>query len=75
MLDQIKSLRSAARSVLGRSTSLGGDNDYTDLYGARGRFLTSVHSQQKCQVCGAKVTAIKTGGRTAYVCPACQPTS
>jgi formamidopyrimidine-DNA glycosylase len=71
--EEIEALCKEGRGVLERAVSLGGDNDYTDLYGARGRSFTMVHSQSICQRCQAPVQQIKTGGRTTYFCPSCQP--
>lgn len=32
-----------------------------------------VYKQERCQDCGAPVTVVQVGGRTAYVCPVEQP--
>jgi formamidopyrimidine-DNA glycosylase len=71
--EDVERLTREVRTLLLESVSLGGDNDYTDLYGARGRFSTRVHNQASCQYCGATVQQTKTGGRTTYFCPDCQP--
>ncbi|MEA2642635.1 MAG: formamidopyrimidine-DNA glycosylase, partial [Chloroflexota bacterium] len=71
--DEILRVVNAAREVLERSVSMGGDNDYTDLFGAPGCFSTTVHSQAVCQDCGGVVRQVKGGGRTTYYCESCQP--
>jgi len=71
--EEIERIVTESRKVLLESVSLGGDNDYTDLYGARGRFSTRVHNQSGCWYCGSCVEQTKVGGRTTYFCPACQP--
>jgi formamidopyrimidine-DNA glycosylase len=71
--EEIARLHASTRAVLEKSVSLGGDNDYTDLFGVQGRFSTSIHSQERCTTCGRAVETIKTGGRTTYLCPVCQP--
>jgi formamidopyrimidine-DNA glycosylase len=71
--EEVARLHGATRDVLEKSVLLGGDHEYTDLFGVQGRFSTSIHSQERCTVCGHAVETIKTGGRTTYVCPECQP--
>jgi formamidopyrimidine-DNA glycosylase len=73
--EEIKRLHAGTQAVLEKAISLGGDNEYTDLFGVRGRSSTAVHSHDQCTVCGTPVEQIKGGGRTTYVCPACQPLS
>ncbi len=70
---EIARLRESTRTVLQRAADLGGDNEYTDLFGAQGRSGTAIHSQEKCTVCGGDVQQIRASGRTSYFCPTCQP--
>ncbi len=71
--DETARLHRSAREVLERAASLGGDNEYTDLFGVQGRSGTAIHSQERCAVCGGAVEQIRAGGRTTYFCPTCQP--
>jgi len=71
--EEIARIVTESQKFLTESVSLGGDNDYTDLYGVRGRFSTRVHNQSGCWYCGSCVEQTKVGGRTTYFCPACQP--
>jgi formamidopyrimidine-DNA glycosylase len=71
--DDTARLRESARDVLERAASLGGDNEYTDLFGVQGRSSTAIHSQQTCAKCDGTVEQIRSGGRTSYVCLTCQP--
>ncbi len=71
--EEVEQLRQSTVEVLERAASLGGDNEYTDLFGVRGRSGTAIHSQERCARCGSPVTQIRAGGRTTYFCPSCQP--
>jgi formamidopyrimidine-DNA glycosylase len=71
--EEIERLHAGTHRVLEQAISLGGDNEYTDLFGVQGRSSTAIHSHDTCTVCGTPVEQIKGGGRTTYVCPACQP--
>ncbi len=71
--DEIARLHRSTREVLERAASLGGDNEYTDLFGVQGRSSTAIHSQERCAECGSAVEQIRAGGRTTYFCPKCQP--
>jgi formamidopyrimidine-DNA glycosylase len=73
--DEVARLHAGTRAVLEKAISLGGDNEYTDLFGVQGRSSTAVHSHSQCTVCGTPVEQIKGGGRTTYVCLVCQPLS
>lgn len=60
-------------AVLHRGTTL---RDYVDGEGNPGGFqsLLAVHGREgePCTKCGKKIIRLKTGGRSAFVCPACQ---
>jgi formamidopyrimidine-DNA glycosylase len=69
----------AMRSVLqeavaGRGTTL---RDYVDGEGNPGSFQSqlAVHGREgePCPECGKEIIRLKTGGRSSFVCPGCQP--
>ncbi len=47
---------------------------YLDAHGQKGGYVKyhKVYHKEKCSRCGAKITKIKIGGRSAHYCPNCQ---
>jgi formamidopyrimidine-DNA glycosylase len=72
--DQWKRWHRATRSVLRRGIRAGGEPEFIDAIGRRGRFRLAVYGRggQPCRVCGAKIATGRVGGRPAFWCPRCQ---
>lgn len=75
---QLQALYRALQEVLKRGLERGGTSisDFRNIEGQRGTYdlVRKVYRRegQKCFRCGAKITRIKIGGRSAYFCPQCQ---
>lgn len=74
--ENIKDLISNTRSILKKAIKAGGTTirSYTSSLGVSGRFQQklSVHTMEKCKVCGSEIKKIVIGGRGTYYCPKCQ---
>lgn len=64
----------ATRSVLRRAIRAGGEPEFIDAAGRKGRFRLAVYGRggQPCRVCGTPIVAGKVGGRPAFYCRRCQ---
>jgi len=64
----------ATRTVLRRAVRAGGEPEFPDATGRRGRFALAVYNRagQPCRTCGAKIAAGRVAGRPAFYCPKCQ---
>lgn len=64
----------AVRSVLRRGIRAGGEPEFQDAAGRKGRFRLAVYGRggQPCRVCGTPIRTGKVGGRPAFFCPRCQ---
>jgi formamidopyrimidine-DNA glycosylase len=64
----------ATRTVLRRAVRAGGEPQFQDVTGRRGRFALAVYDRagQPCRVCGAKIVEGRVAGRPAFYCPRCQ---
>ena len=64
----------ATRSVLQRGIRAGGEPEFLDATGRKGRFRLAVYGRtgQPCRVCGTLIRSGKVGGRPAFFCPNCQ---
>jgi len=64
----------ASRSVLRRGIRAGGEPEFIDALGRKGRFRLAVYGRggQPCRVCGSKIATGRVGGRPAFWCPRCQ---
>lgn len=71
---QWKVLHRAMRSVLGRGVRAGGEPEFIDAAGRKGRSRLAVYGRggQPCRVCGTKIVAGKVGGRPSFYCSRCQ---
>ncbi len=71
---QWKALHRATRSVLQRAIRAGGEPEFIDATGRKGRFRLAVYGRggQPCRVCGTKIVEGKVGGRPSFHCPRCQ---
>jgi formamidopyrimidine-DNA glycosylase len=71
--EELARLYEALRAVLEGAIAAGGEPDWRDLQGQPGRYRMLVHAAGRCGECGGPVETITIGGRTGYLCPACQP--
>jgi formamidopyrimidine-DNA glycosylase len=57
-----------------RGTALA-DEGWRDLYGTLGdgSSILQVHGRTHCRSCASPVNRVKIAGRSAYICPTCQP--
>ncbi len=69
-----KALHRATRSVLQRAIRAGGEPEFIDAAGRKGRFRLAVYGRggEPCRVCGTKIVEGRVGGRPAFHCPKCQ---
>ena len=69
-------LISQTRKILNKAIKAGGTTirSYTSSLGVTGRFQLSlsVHTMEKCKVCGSDIRKIAVGGRGTYYCEKCQ---
>jgi formamidopyrimidine-DNA glycosylase len=72
--DAWRRLHRATRSTLRRGIRSGGEPEFIDAIGRRGRFRLAVYGRrgQPCRVCGTKIASGRVGGRPAFWCPRCQ---
>lgn len=72
--DSWRRLYRATRSVLRRAVRAGGEPDFRDATGRRGRYRLAVYGRggQPCPVCGTRIVSTRVGGRPAFYCPRCQ---
>ena len=65
----------AMKEVLNARLCAGGKNNWTNLYGDKGRYIPVMGPNMKernCSQCGAKIEKISHGGGQVYFCPNCQ---
>lgn len=64
----------ATRSVLRRGIRAGGEPDFVDAAGRKGRYRLAVYGRggQPCRACRTPIAVGRVGGRPAYWCPRCQ---
>jgi formamidopyrimidine-DNA glycosylase len=64
----------STRSVLRRGVRAGGEPEFTDAAGRRGRYRLAVYGRggQPCRVCGSRIATGRVGGRPIAYCPSCQ---
>ncbi|HEY8419262.1 MAG TPA: DNA-formamidopyrimidine glycosylase family protein [Clostridia bacterium] len=75
--DDTLRLYNSIKDILNLSRKKGAFSYESDFFGQKGGytmddFLVGYKENQPCPVCFEKIVAIKTGGTTAYICPACQ---
>jgi formamidopyrimidine-DNA glycosylase len=68
--DEWKQLYRATRSVLARGIRAGGEPEFIDADGRKGRFPLAVYGRggEPCPVCGRPIKAGKVAGRPAFYC-------
>ncbi len=72
---QLDALYSAIKGLVEERLSLGGKDEFVDLFGKPGRYAPRMGPNMKgkaCPRCGAKVEKIAHGGGQVYLCPGCQ---
>lgn len=73
---KIEEIVENSKIVLNRAIELGGTTikSFTSSHSISGRFQNEllVHTKEICPKCSRKITKIKVGGRTSYVCEECQ---
>jgi formamidopyrimidine-DNA glycosylase len=64
----------STRSVLNRAVRAGGEPEFTDARGRKGRCRLAVYGRggQACRVCGTTIASGRVGGRPVSYCPTCQ---
>ncbi len=70
-----RSLFDAIQFVVKERIKAGGKNQFIDLYGKRGGYLSAMGSNRKgqtCTACGTNVERLSLGGGQVYYCPKCQ---
>jgi len=61
--------------VVEKRIRLGGKDQFLDLYGKQGHYVTAIGPNMKdqtCPVCGNTIEKLSTGGGVTYFCPKCQ---
>jgi formamidopyrimidine-DNA glycosylase len=70
---QLSSLSAATRRVLRVAIDKGAGTQDVEKRLPRGYLLPHRRDGARCPRCGGQVRALKIAGRTAYICPRCQP--
>lgn len=70
----LRTLFRKTRQVLGKAIRAGGEPDFADAFGRRGRYRLMVYGRagQPCPRCGGKIRDGRLGGRPTFYCPSCQ---
>jgi formamidopyrimidine-DNA glycosylase len=71
---ELRTLYRKMRQVLGKAVRAGGEPDFGDALGRRGRYRLMVYGRvsQPCLACGARIRGGRLGGRPTFYCPSCQ---
>ncbi len=73
--DEKSSLYRAIKALVEDRIRLGGKEQFVDLYGKRGQYISAMGSDRKgqeCGICGLRIEKINLGGGQVYLCPGCQ---
>jgi formamidopyrimidine-DNA glycosylase len=64
----------STRGVLRRGIRAGGEPEFVDAAGRKGRYRLMVYGRggQPCRKCGTRIATGRVGGRPAFWCPRCQ---
>jgi formamidopyrimidine-DNA glycosylase len=67
-------LHRSTRAVLRRGIRAGGEPEFIDADGRKGRFRLMVYGRggEPCRACGTRIATGRVGGRPAFWCPTCQ---
>ena len=76
--EEIKALYASIRDRFEKAIALGGSYWEVDIHGQHGGYDKShmqigYRSEHPCPRCGGPIEEIRTGSRSAFVCPICQP--
>ncbi len=69
------SLYRATKALVEDRIRLGGKEQFVDLYGKQGKYISTMGSDRKgqeCATCGSRIEKINLGGGQVYFCPTCQ---
>ncbi|MCL4458627.1 MAG: hypothetical protein M1136_05160 [Chloroflexi bacterium] len=69
---EIARLHEAIKSVLTEAIELGGEAQYQDALGNKGRYIMQIHRQEHCPHCCSPVVQATFHGRRGYYCSNCQ---
>lgn len=73
--DEQRALFNAIKLVLQERIRMNGKDQFSDLYGKRGRYASAMGSHMKksnCKACGTPIQELSLGGGKVFVCPKCQ---
>jgi len=70
----LRTLYRKMRRVLANAVRAGGEPDFEDALGRRGRYRLMVYGRagQPCRACGTRIRGGRLGGRPTFYCPSCQ---
>ena len=73
-VSEMRALYRKTRQVLRNAVEAGGEPEFQDVFGQRGRYRLMVYGRagQACRVCGARIRGGRLGGRPTFFCPSCQ---
>lgn len=74
-VDEKQTLHDAICFVLRERIRLNGKDQFSDIYGAQGRYSPAMGpnmKEQTCQKCGTPIEKMNVGGGYVYLCPTCQ---
>jgi formamidopyrimidine-DNA glycosylase len=73
-VSEMRALYRKTRQVLRNAVEAGGEPEFQDVFGQRGRYRLMVYGRagQACRVCGGKIRGGRLGGRPTFFCPSCQ---
>jgi len=73
--EELQALFEAIGAVIKERLSLGGKDQFTDIYGNSGRYVPVMGPNMKgqdCPKCGTPIEKLAHGGGQVYLCPRCQ---
>jgi formamidopyrimidine-DNA glycosylase len=70
----LRTLYRKTRQVLRSAIRAGGEPEFEDAFGRRGRYRLMVYGRagHPCRVCGRTIRGGRLGGRPTFACPSCQ---
>jgi formamidopyrimidine-DNA glycosylase len=71
---EVETLYRAVRETLRKAVRAGGEPDFEDALGRKGRYPLAVYGRagQPCRVCGTAIVGTRLHGRPSFFCPSCQ---
>ncbi len=72
--DETRALYRKTREVLRRAVEAGGEPDFEDAFGRKGRYRLAVYGRagEPCVACGTRIRGGRLHGRPTFYCPSCQ---